>query len=370
MYKKLLIVVSFSALIFTSIMSIQVNAAGADVNFIEYDDLPSPWAKNYILNIKNSSDINVDRLLNHYRENITRSDFAFLGVKLYEYYTGHEIMTGERFFKDTRDEWVLKAKKAGIVSGYSDKTYKPNDFIRRDEIAELLIKIFKAADVNYKNASTELFSDDFEIAGWAKESVYIAKANNVMGGIGNNIFDPAGYVTREQSLIMLYKATTEIQRDLTVPIRLGIDKIILREVESSIQNGRRVDKIEYPYELDSAVLGQWVSVDFVNNPLTFDPKSKHYSPLYIDSVIFYEGGTFIFRTYYEGDSRTKGPDLRSFSHTWTNEFVILSNDMTTSRYFIATVNDEEYLFFEFKNGDYVYRNATPNYYVFKRNESL
>lgn len=376
MLRKLLfsvcaIILLLASIGFSSLGYAQLDTTDESAEIEEIGNVPSSWAEACISGIKSEPEINVDRLLSDYQEKITRADFAYLGVMLYKYYTGREIMTGERYFSDTTDEWVLKAKKAGIVNGYSNKKYKPNDYIRRDEIAVLFINILKAADVSFEDASSELFSDDSQIAGWAKEAVYIAKVNHIISGIGNDKFYPAGYATREQSLVMLYNAMTEIQRNLTRPLKLGIDRIALREIESSIQSGIRVDKVDYPFEADDAVLGQWVAIDLIDNPLLFNPEVPYRKHLILDSVVFHEGGTFEERTYYhyENDTYVLKTQYRSFPYFWTNGLVIQKDnphDMTASRYFIASVNDEEYLFLEFKNGDYVYRDATPSFHVFKR----
>lgn len=156
--------------------------------------------------------------MSDYQNNISRSEFAYLGVKLYEYYTNHKLIIGNQSFKDINNEWVLKAKNAGIVNGYPDETYKPDNFIRRDELATLFVNILKAADVQYKIYSLELFNDDKDIPSWAKEHVYIAKSNNIIRGVGDNSFDPSGNATREQSLIMLYNAMTGIQKSSNRPL--------------------------------------------------------------------------------------------------------------------------------------------------------
>jgi len=68
----------------------------------------------------------------------------------------------------------------------------------------------------------------------------------------------------------------------------------------------------------------------------------------------------------------KKSEYRSLPAKWTKGLVIRNSpdEVTSSRYFLATVKNKEYLFLEFKNGDYIYRNATPWYYVFTRKENM
>lgn len=168
---------------------------------------PSTWAAPYVTAVTSEPELEVDRLLTNYQNRITRGEFAYLAVALYDYYTGTTPEVGQARFTDTTDPYVLAAKNAGIVSGYEDGSYRPNNEIRRDELATLFVNLFKATSINYQPADASRFADDATIQSWAKSSVYIAKTNGVVSGVGSGNFNPAGTATREEALIMLYKAT-------------------------------------------------------------------------------------------------------------------------------------------------------------------
>lgn len=343
-------------------------------------DTPSGWARPFVENVKSIPSLDIDRLANNYQNDITRGEFAYLSVKLYEYYTSQKILDGYKSFKDTTDEWVLKAKRAGLINGYSDKTFRPNESIRREEIAAMFVNVFIAADVLHKESLVELFNDDNSISEWAKKSVYIAKANNIINGIGSNNFNPSGFATREQAFVMLSKAISSVTVNVLRVPKLGVDKIVLREVESSvvpnpwnsISTNVRLDKTDYPFESDDSVIGIWNAVDYVSDPLLFNPERQYTPSLFLSSVIFYDTGLYESRTYeyYENSTWTKKAEYRSFPAKWTKGLVMENNqdNIASSRYFIATVNDKEYLFLEYKNGNYVYRNAASWYYVFTKSE--
>lgn len=205
---------------------------------------PSNWAASFVDGIKNSNEIEVTRLMGNYQNSITRAEFAYMAVKLYEYYTGVATSSGTAAFSDTNDQFVLKAKNAGIVSGYPDGTYKPLNKIRRDELATLFVNLFKSAGVSYRSASGQKFADDGNIASWAKESVYIARENSIVSGVGNNNFNPAGNASIEESLIMLYKGMTQVekvgvvQKELTATeiMKLVGPSVVLVELYDAQQN--------------------------------------------------------------------------------------------------------------------------------------
>ena len=168
---------------------------------------PSTWAAPYVSAVTSEPELDVSRLLTNYQNRITRGEFAYLAVALYDYYTGTTPEAGQARFTDTTDPYVLAAKNAGIVSGYEDGSYRPNNEIRRDELATLFVNLFKATNIKYQPADASRFADDAVIQSWAKSSVYIAKTNGVVSGVGAGSFNPAGTATREEALIMLYKAT-------------------------------------------------------------------------------------------------------------------------------------------------------------------
>lgn len=162
----------------------------------------SEWAKPYIEDIRSQNLYDLS-IYKNYRENITRGEFAYLAVRLYERLRGLEVTVGNSEFEDTDDIWILKAKNAGIINGYPDNTFKPEKYIRRDELAAIFVNIFDKTNSSYVEKSNIRFNDDKKIAEWAKDYVYTAKANGIVEGVGDNEFNPGGYVTKEQSLTMI-----------------------------------------------------------------------------------------------------------------------------------------------------------------------
>ena len=53
---------------------------------------------------------------------------------------------------------------------------------------------------------------------------------------------------------------------------------------------------------------------------------------------------------------------------WSNSVLLDLEKSTVSRYFLKMIGDTEYLFLEWKMGNYVYGGMPPSYYVFKRAE--
>lgn len=114
------------------------------------------------------------------------------------------------------------------------------------------------------------------------------------------------------------------------------------------EEGHIVDKTDYPFVNDLAVIGGWKSVDFVKNIDDFDPAEKDWKgDLFLNHLVFEEGGLIA------------GNFL-----TWTRGLVL--SDDTASKYTIKEIEGSSYMFFEWKSGDYTIRHMRPHYYVLKK----
>ena len=101
------------------------------------------------------------------------------------------------------DSWyadgIYWARLNGIVTGYSDELFGPDDTVSREQIAAILWRYAgsPAADAG------ENFADKSAISAYAATAVDWARANGVVSGKGNNIFDPQGGATRAEVATIL-----------------------------------------------------------------------------------------------------------------------------------------------------------------------
>ena len=127
------------------------------------------------------------------------------------------------------------------------------------------------------------------------------------------------------------------------------------------QNRRIEDNINLPFANDDAVLGRWTSVDFVDEPSQFNPEQRHFKgDLFMKELKFLPGGktSTLFATKEGVETSTV--------LTWTKGVVIHRGDKTAAKYEIKKIGDKEYLFLEWKSGDYTIRHMKPRYYVLKK----
>jgi len=119
-------------------------------------------------------------------------------------------MNIEPIFEDTSDVEILLLENIGIINGTSNGKFEPSRNISRQEATVMLNKLSQLMNLE-KNTDTADYSDDNDIALWAKDSVYSVSSIKikdniyVMSRIGNNIFSPNFPYTIEQAIATMYR---------------------------------------------------------------------------------------------------------------------------------------------------------------------
>jgi len=132
----------------------------------------------------------------------TRAEFAALAVALYENVNGE--ITGRVTFTDTNDVNVQKMAYLDVVTGVGNNRFNPSGTITREQAAVLLARLALVMGQPFP-ASAPTFADNASIASWAADGVGAAQAAEIVGGVGNNHFNPQGTFTREQSIVTMLR---------------------------------------------------------------------------------------------------------------------------------------------------------------------
>jgi DNA-binding transcriptional MerR regulator len=120
------------------------------------------------------------------------------------------------------------------------------------------------------------------------------------------------------------------------------------------------DNIDLPFVDDPQVHGKWTSVDFVGEIAKFNPDKRHWrETLFFKSAEFLPDGQV--KKQFEGRDGTW--DCR-----WTKGTTLAKSGETSTApaYEIHNIGGTDYLFLEWKSGDYIWGKRKPSYYVFKR----
>ena len=170
----------------------------------------SSWATEEV-NAAINAELVTDSVMVNYQANITREQFCEMVVRAYEKISGENAETGNMYFSDTNNVEILKAANLGIVTGYGNNVFGPNDLITREQIATMLVRMIDKS-VSYANINVyndNYFIDKNSISDWAVSSVNFAYDKGIMQGVGNNCIDPQANTTCEQAILLVYRTVNK-----------------------------------------------------------------------------------------------------------------------------------------------------------------
>ncbi len=101
------------------------------------------------------------------------------------------------------------AASVGVVNGYEDNTFRPNDAITREQMAAILYNYadYKGYDVSAR-ADLSDYADAASISSWAEDVLAWANAEGLINGMTATTIDPQGATTRAQTAAMFERFLT------------------------------------------------------------------------------------------------------------------------------------------------------------------
>ncbi|MFJ8221016.1 MULTISPECIES: S-layer homology domain-containing protein [Bacillus cereus group] len=102
---------------------------------------------------------------------------------------------------------ILALAKAGLVSGYGEGKYGPDDVLTREQMAQVLTNAFK-----FKSTKTTSFTD-IDKNSWALKAISALEENGVTIGTGGKMYSPYAHVTREQYSQFLYNSINAVEKE-------------------------------------------------------------------------------------------------------------------------------------------------------------
>ncbi len=185
-------------------------AALGDFLILQYNktfsDVPDGWAKAYIeiLAAKHLANGTGEGTFTP-QGTITRADFAaFLGRALGFAESGKAGSAGT--FADIPATayyggYAAQLKQAGLLTGYEDGSFRPNEAITREQLAVLLVRAYDYAAGSKGSPSAAAKSDFADLAqasAYAVDAIRTAQALGLMEGDRQGRFHPSAAATREQ----------------------------------------------------------------------------------------------------------------------------------------------------------------------------
>lgn len=181
-----------------------------------FTDVEGHWSKQAVndmgsrLIIKGTDD-------SHFNPNatITRAELAAIMIRALGL---SESGNSSKFTDVNANDWyagaVAKAVEYGLIEGYRDGTFAPNQTISRQEALVILTRAMKIAGVESDGANAEVvlskFSDQAEVASWAKQAMAIGVKHNLVEGSAEGL-RPVGKLTRAETAAIVQRFLVKAQ---------------------------------------------------------------------------------------------------------------------------------------------------------------
>lgn len=187
-----------------------------DLTPVNYVDIPTGhWCAEYIYNATERN-ITGGTGGGYFSPNrpVTRAMLVVMLSRLHQNVDGNAVIGGAAVFSDVaEDAWcadaIQWAADLGIVTGYADGRFKPNDPITRQQLATILYRY--ATTMGYDVSEGEdtnilSYNDAHTIGEYAIPGVQWACGAGVMSGYENGSLKPHGQATRAHTVKMLMTA--------------------------------------------------------------------------------------------------------------------------------------------------------------------
>jgi len=131
---------------------------------------------------------------------ITRAEF----IKIFNRYFGL-TKKSQKSFKDTENHWAKEeidiAYTCGVINGFEDNTFRPDEYITREQAAKIISNYKKLSDDNFDKLKS--YKDFKDVSNWAETSVEAILEEGYMNGYPDNTYRPKGEMTRAEAVVTL-----------------------------------------------------------------------------------------------------------------------------------------------------------------------
>ncbi|WP_348638058.1 S-layer homology domain-containing protein [Bacillus thuringiensis] len=212
MANKLLKTATALTIMGTSLLGAGAFTAKADnTDSLKFNDVPANhWSTKAIYDLANRKVVaGYGNNVFGFGDNVTRGQVARM---IYAYVKPADADASfKNPFNDIKghmfEKEILALAKAGLVSGYGEGKYGPDDVLTREQMAQVLTNAFK-----FKATKTTSFTD-VDKNSWAYNAINALEENSVTIGTGGKMYSPYAHVTREQYSQFLYNSINAVEKE-------------------------------------------------------------------------------------------------------------------------------------------------------------
>lgn len=152
---------------------------------------------------------------------------------------------------------ILALAKAGLVNGFGDGKYGPDDILTREQMAQVLTNAFK-----FKATKTTSFTD-IDKNSWALKAISALEENGVTIGTGDNMYSPYTHVTREQYSQFLYNSINAVEKETKPEVKP--DPKPETNLPSNLDKGLVTEEVKYnPIAMNDPIAQKSISTEAQN----------------------------------------------------------------------------------------------------------
>lgn len=145
--------------------------------------------------------------------NMSRAEAAAIFARLISEQKGEKISGKSNFNDVSKNEWysdyIGYLSKYGIIKGYADNTFRPNDNVTRAEFVAMTVR-FNSLFNDVKKGSYTVKYTDVATNYWAYSDVAYAKHAGWLNGYADGSFKGDNAITRAEVVTVVNKATGRI----------------------------------------------------------------------------------------------------------------------------------------------------------------
>ncbi|MDO4562973.1 MAG: S-layer homology domain-containing protein [Clostridia bacterium] len=172
-----------------------------------FSDITGHWAQRTI-EIMSASGITNGRSERVFAPDdpITRAEFTAMLLRAFaliptQYKDSFDDVSTSDWFAGTVETAVAR----GIANGVAERTFAPNEYITREQMALMIVRTYHLAEGEQPPKLELTFYDAYAISPWAYDSVLEAYTLGIVTGSEINIFLPQRSATRAEAAAMIYR---------------------------------------------------------------------------------------------------------------------------------------------------------------------
>ncbi|MEH0005332.1 S-layer homology domain-containing protein [Bacillus cytotoxicus] len=234
-----------------------IKPAEVKADTISFYDVPNNhWATKAITNLANRNIVaGYGNGQFGFGDNVTRGQVARM---IYNYLKPADAGNFKNPFSDIKghmfEKEILALAKVGVIKGYGEGKFGPDDILTREQMAQVLTNAFKFEGT--KNTSFV----DVDKNSWSYKAIGALEEKGITIGTGGNMYSPASVVTREQYSQFLFNSINVIEKEKET------------KPEEKPNTGGEVKPEEKPNtgeETKPVNVPEWLETNLATNDFTF-----------------------------------------------------------------------------------------------------